>query len=76
MLCPVVNEIIAINEVLVMRQDNTFLEEVANVMDEPLDFVAPCRKIVSRGRGEDIDFVVFTQFASGINGARHTKVVG
>jgi hypothetical protein len=46
-LCSVVNEIIAIDEVLAMRQDNTFLEEVAKVIVEPLDF-APCRKIVSR----------------------------
>jgi hypothetical protein len=58
-----------------MRQDNTFLEEVAKVIVEPLDF-APCRKIVPGNREEDIDLVVFTQFVSGINGARHTKVVG
>ena len=75
MRCPVAYEIITIDEVLVMRQDNTFCEEVAKVIVEPLYF-APCRKIVSSGRGEDIDFVVFTQLVSGINGARHTKVVG
>jgi hypothetical protein len=47
MLCSVVNEIIAIDEVLAMRQDNAFFEEVAKLIVEPLDF-APCRKIVSR----------------------------
>jgi hypothetical protein len=47
LLCPIVNQIIAINKVFAMRQDNTFLEEVAKVIVEPLDF-APCRKIVSR----------------------------
>jgi hypothetical protein len=47
LLCPIVNQIIAINKVFAMRQDNTFLGEVAKVIVEPLDF-APCRKIVSR----------------------------
>lgn len=53
-LCSVVNEIIAIDEVLAMRQDNAFLGEVAKVMGEPLDLVAPCRRIVPGNRGEDI----------------------
>jgi hypothetical protein len=47
MLRSVVNKIIAINKVFAMRHYNTFLEEVAKVIVEPLDF-APCRKIVSR----------------------------
>ena len=71
MLCPVVNQIIAIDKVLAMRQDNTFLEEVAKVMGEPLDLVGPCRRIVPGSRGEDIDLVVFTQLVRSINGAGH-----
>ena len=45
MLCSVVNQIIAIDKVFAMRHYNTFLEEVAKLIVEPLDF-APCRKIV------------------------------
>ncbi len=76
MLCSVVNEIIAIDEVLAMRQDNAFLEEVAKVMGESLYLVAPCRRIVPGNRGEDIDLVVFTLLVRNLNGAGYTKVVG
>ena len=71
MLGPIVDEVVAIDEVLAMRQGDALLEQVAKVAGEPHDLVGPCRGVVPWSRREDIHFVVLAQRVRSLDSAGH-----
>lgn len=62
-------------KVFVVRKDESFVEHIAlaatKVTLHPFQFVAPCRRVVPRGGGKDVEFVTLLEFPNSLYGAWH-----
>ena len=71
----VIDEVVAMAEVFVVREDDAFVEDIvffaAEVFLHPRQLVVQSGGVLPRGGGEDIDLVLLSQFVYGLNGARH-----
>ena len=71
----VVDEVVAVAEVLVVREDDAFVEHAplfgSEMVLHPFKLVVQSGGVLPRGCGEDIDIVFLGQLVYGLYSARH-----
>ena len=71
----IVDEVVAVTEVLVVCEDDAFVERgmfvATEVLLHPVELVAPGGGVVPRGGGEDVEIVAFAELLHGLHRARH-----
>lgn len=75
-LAPVVYQIVALAEVLAMGDDHALVEHIVEIACHPPHLVGPCRRILSRSCGEDVQVEMLLQRMHGFDGSRHGLHLG